>query len=874
MRGTRGVALVPIGVATALLTFALAGTPLYGSSAGSAALARQLAGTCRSETAQFVPVPVGSPDIPPLDPANRGPAPSLAVETTTEETLAAITGELPNVQPARRIHRTRQRVIAHGSQFNLEVIHLGGVEEAAGLEPLGDAEIALTDTNMQVLGVSIGDRIAVRDRLELTVAQRFDDPPPAAVPDFWCGWAGLFELTAGADAPPPSAVASPGTIRAIAELVVAADYEEFGEPPGYMLPPLAIADEYRLTTDAMTLEDGRATEAAFAHARDRLRAAFPNYASAVGPSGLPTVLARAEAVADTVDRSLAPVQLTALAAVAVVLVAACVLFARSRHRELQLYAMRGLPPRRIALTVVGPAAAAVTSGASLGLGLAWGGVLAFGPAPVVDPGIAGRAVQAVVLAVAVLTPLVAGVVAWIGDRSVDHAARPHYSRWLAGILVIALAGVAVLAFRRLDRDGGVRTFGVEARGGSLLAIGFPLFALLACVTLTAALLAIVTPALRLTGGRLGRATRLGWRRVVLEAGPLAATVTAVALAVGCFATSRVLAEAGTRQLHDKAEVYVGSDLAITLFDPLPAEPVWVGPTSLQATAAGRVDGNSAQLVGIDRTTFTDVARLRSDAADRSLPDLLATLGTPASGPAPTIAVGSDAAVGDRVTFAGTASSDPTELEVVALAEWFPGYANGSTMYVVDRPVVEAAVAFPTEILLVRDPPADAIERLHDAGVRTGIVRAAATAFDGSAYDGLHWAYLPLGVLGLLFAVVALAVQLLVAAARAAERRATHAVMRHTSFGDRSVLAAAVVETTVPLTLGALLGIVTASLATRLAVPRLDPMPTLHPIAQFATPWAATAAAAVVVAVWSVAVAGLITWATVRLDAMEVLHGDR
>jgi hypothetical protein len=884
MRGGGALSsFLPVGLAAALLAFALAGAPLYGSSAGSAAFGRQLDETCRTDTALHLPVPVGQPDPERARVVAGTHAADLLAEATrilpdTEAGLTEIVSGLRHVEPASRVHITNQRAIApNASEYQLTVLHTTGVEDALGLDPLGPGEVALSDTNMQVMNVTIGDRIRIRDRYDLTVAQRFDDVPPDDIPDFWCGWASLFELTSGGEVPPPSAIAAVDTVAAVALAAMEADLEEFGEAGSmFGTSELLVGDEYRLRSDPLTLTEGRAALASFQEVPDAFHVAFPESPARFEPGQLPAVLARADSLADTVNRSLAPVLLTAVVAVMVVLVAAAVLLARARSAELRLLAVRGVAPWRVALGVVGSVAIAVAAGAAAGFALAWSTVLTGGPSRALEPAAVRQAALGVAAVVVVSVPLVAAVIAWVGDRSVDHTRRPHRARWSAALAVLGLAGLAIVAYRRLDRDGGIRTFGVEARGGSLLAMGFPLFALLVGVALAALLIAAATPPLRLTGGRLSRAGRLGWRRVVLEAGPLAAIVTAVALAVGCFATARALADAGERQLADKAEVYVGADLAVTLFDDPPAELAWIDRTTLEQVAPGRADGATAQLVGIDRATFTDVARLRGDAADAPLADLVAALGpgvTTAGRPA-TLAVGTDVAVGDVVTFSGTASGDAVELEVVAVADFFPGFTNGSEMYVVDRAVVESVIDFPTRVLLVRDPPDDALAQLHTAGVRTGITRSVDTAFDGSAYTGLRWSFVPLGVLGLLLAVIALALQLLVIAARSTTRRATHAVMRHTRFGTRDVFVASVVETGVPLVVGALLGGVVASIATRIAVPRLDPMPNLQPLARFAVPWDALAAAAIVVPAWALLVAALITRAIVRLDPMEVLHGDR
>jgi hypothetical protein len=159
-------------------------------------------------------------------------------------------------------------------------------------------------------------------------------------------------------------------------------------------------------------------------------------------------------------------------------------------------------------------------------------------------------------------------------------------------------------------------------------------------------------------------------------------------------------------------------------------------------------------------------------------------------------------------------------------------------------------------------------------VRTGVVLSSATTFDASNFSGLRWAYRPLATLGLLFASMAMAVQLLVIAARRETRRASHLVMRRTGFTRRALWRAALVETLLPPLLGVAVGIGAAVGAAALAVVRLDPMPLLAPPAQFSMPWPTVIAIIVAVPVWAVVVAGLIVRTTLHSDPMRTMRGEQ
>ena len=88
---------------------------------------------------------------------------------------------------------------------------------------------------------------------------------------------------------------------------------------------------------------------------------------------------------------------------------------------------------------------------------------------------------------------------------------------------------------------------------------------------------------------------------------------------------------------------------------------------------------------------------------------------------------------------------------------------------------------------------------------------------------------------------------------------------------RQALAAAV-ETAVPMAFGVVSGLAGAMAVAVLAVPRLDPMPTLAPPAIFVTPWAVVLYAMAVVPLWTSVIATVITRSTERGDPMRVLQG--
>ena len=825
------IALVPVGVAALLIAFCLAGAQLYASSAGSAALDTQLDETCRSASALVLPIP--------------------SEAARAEQRVAEMGAAVPFVDPPRRSSIATPYLSESAFPRRFTVLAIEGVDRNVTpvLQPLATGEIAMSDAILREMGLQMGDTVSV-DGADLRIAQRFEHPPIDPVPSFWCAYPDLLVPPPSGDLRPPWALASPDTVAALGGTAY---------------------NEYRVVDQPLTLTDAAALRTGYAEATAEWTSSFPRAEVGLERNELERVVGRAVAVLTTVERNLAPVTLTGVVAGTIVLVAASVLLARDRHRELRLLAVRGMPPPRIAWHVAPRLAGAIAAGSVVGWLIAWSVISVFGPSSNLEPAALVRSVAWVVGAAVLALVLVAGVVAFVADGFADARARRVHHRWVGIAGVVAVVVLAGVAFRTLDRDGGVRTFGVESRGGNLLAMGFPLFALLAVMAIGGLVVAVIAPRLRLTGGSLRRWLRLGWRRVVLESGPLVAVVVSAGLAAGCFTVASALAAGAERQLADKAQVYVGADLSVDLFDPLEMPADWQARATIISKTRVQYGDTRADLVGIDRSEFADVATLRADGADQSLEDLVSAI-TPVGIGIWAISVGGEHAVGDVVAVEVPGIADPVPVSVAATADFFPTKITQVPMLVVDRDVADEFSQYARDALLMRDPPDDAVDTIRAQGVRTGLVRDATRAFDGSAYSALRWAYAPLAALGVLFAIVALALQLLVVSARRSQRRIADAVMRRTGFTTRGLWWASVVEIGVPLVVGSVIGVGAAVLAARLSIVRLDPMPALAPPAEFLMPWNVLVGVACVVPIWTALIAFVIVRSTVRADPMRVFQG--
>ncbi|MFM2078271.1 MAG: hypothetical protein RJA49_2161 [Actinomycetota bacterium] len=721
------------------------------------------------------------------------------------------------------------------------------------IAPVAAGEAAVSDGNLSLLDAALGDTVTVADSsglpIDLHITQHFDDIHVQPEPSFWCGDSQRLRPNGQGDPPPTWLLVDPSV------------HSRFAARPPFP-PPSKSWAEFRLEQHAYTLHEVRQIDAEF-------QGAIAEYSALQAPppgavsTELPTLIARATRMADEVHTAVAGVRLAGLAAALFVLFAAAVMLARERRRELRLLALHGEPPWRITLRLVLPVAPAMVLGAVAGWAVTLLAVRSFGPAPQIEAGALRSAAVAAAVAVLVATVLAAGVAAVAGDRFVD-AGRRRRAWNLVPFEVLAL-GVLWISYHRLTHDG------THVRS-DVLALSFPLLALLTVVTLLWRPARWLLQRLRTSGSGWPRGVRLGWRRVLLD--PLATTVVLAAtfLAVGCFVTSVVLSASAERQLADKALTFVGADESIDVLDPIPVPEWLVGTATMTARIDGTVDGTPVDVLGVDSAELANAATLRGDAAGRSLNELVAGLGPAGpdgSLPALLVTAPSDWTAID-VRTAG--ESTPLHLHRVATANFFPGARNQRPLLVVNRAELIARRPYATHTLWLRDPPADAVTRLRTEGVRAGAVVSAADVFDSTDNQVERWSLDPLAALVVLFASVAAAVQLLAVEGRRDARAAAHVLMRRTGFTRRQLWTAALVEVAVPLWIAGTLAAAGAVAIAHASVRHLDSLPLLLPPAAVVVPLLPLAELFAALAVANVALAALIVRSVTGADSLKVLRG--
>jgi putative ABC transport system permease protein len=750
-----------------------------------------------------------------------------AIRGVTPRVLTGLTGVFP-VSVVGDQSDTARRFVLLLSREGQEK------ELGAPVPALGQNETLLPDWFRTPVGIARGDHIAVTEPpiqysgelgaegpvpaavLDLTVDGTYPEIPVRPEPAFWCGFRSLFRPTGLGDRPTPVAIVSSATLHAQAAARVFQFWEMRPNPAGMSRHDAALlADEFDHLLNVYTSAVGVSKDEYLNVPR---REQFHN--------GLHDVVHRAGVVADVVGRTMAPVRLAGLAAALALLIASGVLVTRERAREMRLRLLRGVGPVALGARVAWGIAVAAVIGTVIGGLVALFAVRAFGPTSLLEPGPVREAIISTTIGLVCALVVVGGAAAVVARRLVDARRRERTRHWPIP-WEVAIVALAVASYLRLERVGGVRLVGANAQGGDLLAQAFPLLAVAAPLALVVRPARFMLRRARLAGGKLRPAVLLGIRRAIAEPGITLSLVLASALAAGSFAVSTILTDSARGLLDDKAGTYLGSDLVVTTDHVAPLPPPLADSSTIVVRTQARSGGLSVDVLGVDPDTFARAVRWRADAADESLPTLLAKVAHPPPGALPAIVAGGEIADGDMLTY----NLQHLSVRPVASARWFPGYHNGAPLLIVDRDALVATGLALNEEAWMLDPPADAAQLLQTAGFVVRSPQEASEVLDVTSFLTVRWSYASLSAFGVLIGVVLLLAQLLVLDARRGARQTVHLLTTSMGMRRRDTAVAVVSELAPPLLSGIVLGLGIGWAVSRIAVRRLDTLRQLQPPAR-------------------------------------------
>lgn len=870
LRGNPAV-LLAVLFAGLVLGAATAVTPLFLSSVGNAALARQAAERCQGEYG-----------------LNLATAGTLGAPVTPVEARAAgLRGGLgwpagPRLLATREavVRRSGARVPHLGPPLltidgpPLQVSGTGPGRTGGGrlvardgfldhLRVLGAAPgvagIWVPNELAAQLGVRPGDRVAVAAQFRTAttrVAGVYRNLNRLPATPYWCPVGDLIYPASFAEDPPPSPLlADRATFAALSRRL-----QEARVGFSWELPLAAGA----------SLADARAADAGF----DAFQRAIAAPGSGMLPLGygpangiarnapgvtstsseLPFMVQRSRAITGAVQGAVGPVS-TAGVAVALLLVAAAGGYWVERRRaEVALLAAKGVGPAALAAKAALEMALPAAAGALLGWLAAAGLVGLLGPGPLrgtVAPVAAlGRSGAGLLLGLAVL-----GLVAGLRARALTERGLGVRAGALSRVpWELALLALAAVAYRRLVSSGPPVATGNQPPRIDLELLAFPLLFLAGAVALAVRLLGAAMPRLRTAGAAWPHALWLAARRLGHGARLALVLCGAAALSIGVLVYAATLTLSVRATLDAKARTFVGSDVSIQLLGRDARVPADLPGTVVWRYDLAQVAGSPVDVLAIDPSTFARGAFWDRSLASAPLPALLRELAPPsAGGTVPVVVVGH--ALPDRfplqlfVQQGGTYAT--LQARVVARVRAFPGM-RANPPVVLDRAAVAAIDASPETRLWAHGSAEALAARLEAARVPLGgLAVDARQVLDVTSFLAVSWTFGFLATLGVLTGLITVGGLVLYLETRQRSRRVAYALARRMGLSRAAHLASVLLEVGATLAAGYLVGVALSFVAARLVYLRLDALPSVPPVPLLRAPTAALGGtgAAVLAAAW-------------------------
>lgn len=677
------------------------------------------------------------------------------------------------------------------------------------------------------------------------------------IPSYWCTW---YPQIVGA-----------GTIGA-PPIFLATDLATFTE-----ISPTALASWYSpIGIDRLSVPQARADDAAVALAARAVRGTAratestggSNTADLTRDPGLATVVGRAELVHSGLRGPIVPVDIAG-GVVALLLVAGAAGFwAVRRSHELALLVSRGVGPVPLAAKALLEIAPAVLLGSLIG----WIGgievVRMLGPSSVLEPGAPGRALVVVGLGCAAALVLVGAIGAATGREGGSHVRIARIAAripWELAILAGALAAyVAVRDHRPVTEIRGT----VQVSSGIL---AFPLLALAGGVLLLCRLSGPLLAPLRRLSRRAGTAIFLAVRRISGSAAVAVGLAIGVALPVGLLVYAGAQTASVSHSVTTKFRTYLGADHALgTVAPPGTVLPVDGHGTTVSVIPidARLPDGKQTQVIAVQPATFARFA-----AIDRQQVAVTGRLTVPATGePVPALWINARGATPPPFVYL---SATTVRIAVVASARVFPGLRNGyHPMVVIDRAAlahIATAANISTEVWTTNAqyPALTAALARHHVGVVYEIDPS--TFVDHNDLLPVTWIFDYVRALAVLAGVVAVAALIFALAARTRRRTASYVLAARMGLRRRTHRFCTVVELTLVVGFGWVVGAAMAVAAAALTYRRFDVNYVFPPPPSFVLPVTTIVASGIAAVVLVILAAVLTQWLADRANPAEILR---
>ena len=838
----RRVLLVAILGTAMILGLVASLTPLFGSSAGSEALQRQLEGRCASRFAAKMPV-VASVDA------------DLARDLELNEAVLQSTlGADESFEQPNLVLRggTADLALAGGDDTAIEVriMGLGDFRDHIELVEGAHGEGAYIDRRTsEWIGAGPGDEVIFTYELfffdgrseittvPLTVTAIYEDLYNQYLDPYWCTFQQEIAPNAMGDLPPAPLLLDVDTFQDDPELFHSI-YGGGHEPGQWHVPirieGLTVTAAYRA---AATIEETSADVESLLE--EALSEDLTGFELALDSELLP-VTDRVRSQIEALETSIFPLAAVVLLASVALLGAAGAYWVERRRSELELLSAVGVPPAGIAVKAGLELLLPVVAGAVLGAGVGNLVIGLVGPSPDIEI-FARRDGLLVTIAAAGVGLLAAALVAGVKARGLlDRRGRRSSDLSLRWPLIV-LSLVAAFMVRTLIGDQAV-TLGENVVVGSVdpMVLFFPVLVLLAAVLLISQLVTLARPLIY----RLGSASHSGFlasRRVLSAPAVALALIAGAAVPVAILVYSANLARSATISIDAKGKTSIGSDVSTLIYRTEDLPPAMEGNSTIVVKLErARFDGLTVDVIGVDPATFADGGFWLSTYSDRPLSQVLDDV---AGEPDDAVL---DAVVANGAVSGGVVDSDAMdfEVEVVGSVSAFPGSVRDRPLLVVDRTRLQALLA-PDEDRIrgadymiwskgLEEAEIDGI--LADSEMGFAFTIAADTTLDQLKFAVIVWTFEFLRLYAALAGLIVIASVLIYTDTRQRGRNLSYALARRMGLSRRDHALAGLLEVGSLTMLGALGGVAVGRWASRDLYLALDPLPETPPAPQ----WVGTA----------------------------------
>lgn len=848
-----------IGTATILVTVSSL-TPLFMSSASSAALQRELAGRCSAsfggQTINFAPIPLAREAL--SDAVSQDPVlgtPRLYLEGTL------VDGENAN----GRGTRTPVRFVARDG-FREQI------ELTAGAHGSG---AYIDEYAADFLEMGPGDSLQFTplggEPRTIEVTAIYENLYNSQRHPYWCSLEQITLRNAQGELPP---------------LIILIDPEEFSGDP--VLFDSLFAQYARSLGDweiPVSLEGLTVTDALRAAETLEIANEVIHEEGEEVPAffGRPNLLSDLALVSGRVQNLVRALESSAVPLAGIVVVAGLALVAGAgsywvdrNASELRLLSAYGASPLELAGKASLETAPALLLSGVTGWAIANLLIGVVGPSPDIEGSARIESAWAAAAATGAALIVVTLVTAIRSKNVLDteHSNKKPIP-WRIPTLLLAFAGMALIR-------QGIGESAVETEENQLvgfvdpLVLFFPLAAFVAVVLLASEILLRVAPLIG-RAGRRGHAAYLASRRIISAPSLVVGLIAGAALPVATLVYAASLTRSTTSTIEAKGQTFIGADVSTPVYG-IPEIPASLAGNStiVVKTERASLNGETVDVVAIDEETFLKGAAWDDTYAETDPASIVDSLSRSSSGALRAYVANGSAADGTLLTRSGD-----IEVEIVGQLNAFPSAeANRPLVVVSQRTYLEAiapdGVITGSRILLwsMDVDPARVETALADANVGFAYTLSAEAALDQLKFAAVIWTFDFLEVYSMLAGLIAIGGVLLYVDARQRSRNLSYVLARRMGLSRKDHLIGGIIEVAGLALLGSISGILTGSLAARSLFGALDPVPGTPPGPRWVGAIDIAGIALILAVAVGIGAAALAQRTADRANAQELLtHGD-